>query len=147
MKLSAKGDYACRALLELALQYPKERPVHVQEIAEKQNIPLQYLVQILILLKQTGLVKSRRGAEGGYFLAKSPDQITLGEVVRAIDGPLMPLKCLDNVVSDFCAFDGNCTFKPIWRDVSDAIAGVVDNITFEDICARLMNSRTAVSSD
>lgn len=134
MKVSAKGDYACRALLELALNYGSGLPVHVSEVADKQKIPKKYLVQILVMLKSAGLVKSKRGVEGGYQLSKSPSEITLGEVVRIVDGPLMPVKCSteDNTVT--CELIPTCAIHPVWEQVREAIADIVDNVTYEDLC-------------
>ena len=91
MRVSAKCDYACKALLELALHWPNKEPVQIHEISEKQDIPIKYLVQILIQLKRIGFVDSIRGKEGGYNLAIAPDRITLGKVMREIGGPLLPM--------------------------------------------------------
>jgi Rrf2 family cysteine metabolism transcriptional repressor len=136
MKVSAKGDYACRALLELALKYRSGSPVHIREIAKRQGIPKKYLVQILVMLKGAGLVKSRRGVDGGYLLSKSPSEITLGEVVRIVDGPLLPLKCSSDDTSTICERQPICEFHPVWEQVREAISSVVDNITYEDLCRR-----------
>ena len=134
MKVSAKGDYACRALLELALKHDNGTPVRVSEIAEKQKIPKKYLVQILVMLKSAGLVNSKRGVEGGYLLSRPPSEITLGEVVRIVDGPLMPVKC--STVDDLstCELIPTCAIHPVWETVREAISNIVDNITFEDLC-------------
>lgn len=87
MKVSAKAEYACLAMLVLASRRPEEPPVRIREIAEAYEIPERYLVQILLQLKGSGLVQSTRGASGGYRLARPPDQISVGEVLSAIDGP------------------------------------------------------------
>ena len=134
MKVSAKGDYACRALLELALKDGSGTPVHVSEIAEKQKIPKKYLVQILVMLKSAGLVNSKRGVEGGYLLSRPPSEITLGEVVRIVDGPLMPVKCSTVDDSSTCELIPTCAIHPVWENVREAISDIVDNITFEDLC-------------
>ncbi len=134
MKVSAKGDYACRALLELALKYETATPVHVSEIADKQRIPKKYLVQILVMLKSAGLVKSKRGVEGGYMLARPPSEITLGEVVRVVDGPLLPVKCSSEDNTSTCELIPTCAIHPVWEQVREAIAEIVDNITYEDLC-------------
>jgi Rrf2 family protein len=89
MRISARCDYACKALVVLSLHWPSETPLSIQAISEAKNIPLRYLVQILIQLKRAGLVISVRGKSGGYVLGKSPNKITLGEVVRNIQGPLL----------------------------------------------------------
>lgn len=134
MKISAKGDYACRALLELALKYEATTPVHVSEIADKQKIPKKYLVQILVMLKSAGLVRSKRGVEGGYMLARPPSEITLGEVVRVVDGPLLPVRCSSEDDTSTCELIPTCAIHPVWEQVREAIAEIVDNITYEDLC-------------
>ncbi len=136
MKISAKVDYACRALLELALKHGSGTPVHVRDIAEKQKIPSKYLVQILVMLKGAGFVRSKRGVEGGYLLSRSPSQITLGEVVRLVDGPLLPAKCSTEDDSSTCELIPTCAIHPVWEDVRHAISDIVDNITYEDLCKR-----------
>lgn len=138
MKISAKGEYATLAILELALQYQKRGPVQIHEIAAKYNIPQKFLVQILIQLKRQGLVLSRRGAEGGYLLAKSPHQISLGEVIRAIEGPLMSIKCLEQNTIKTCVLEPGCTFKAIWADIARSIEKMMNEITYEDLCHRVL---------
>jgi Rrf2 family protein len=136
MKVSAKGDYACRALIELALKYGAGQPVQLHEIVANQEIPDKYLVQILVVLKGAGFVKSKRGAEGGYLLAKPPSEITLGDVIRAVEGPLLTLKCSNEDDSTTCNRIPICEFHPIWEEVRGAISQVVDSLTFEEICKR-----------
>ncbi len=136
MKVSAKGDYACRALLELALKYDTGMPVHVGAIAEKQSIPKKYLVQILVMLKSAGLVKSKRGVDGGYLLSRPPSEITLGEVVRIVDGPLLHVKCGTEDNTTMCELLPTCVIHPVWEDVREAISDIVDNITYENLCKR-----------
>ncbi len=125
MRISARCEYACKALLELALHWPDRDPLQIYAISEKQEIPLRYLVQILIQLKRAGFVKSARGKEGGYNLAKSPDEIKMGEVMRQTTGQLLPISEL--------ASGGDPVFDEIWREAEEAIANVLDKITFEDI--------------
>lgn len=137
MKISAKGEYATLAMLELALQYQKRGPVQIHEIAEKYKIPQKFLVQILIQLKRSGLVVSRRGAEGGYLLAKAPYQISLGEVIRAIEGPLVSIKCLEKDDSNSCVLEPSCTFKAIWTDISKSIENMMDKIDYEQLCQKV----------
>jgi len=128
MRISARCDYACKALLELSLHWPLKEPLQMHAISERQNIPMKYLIQILIQLKRLGLVKSARGKAGGYNLAKPVDQITLGAVVRQIGGPLVSL-------AESAAKDASI-FKDVWHDSEVAIAGVVDNITFAEIVSK-----------
>ena len=96
MKISARDEYACSAVLELALHYDSESPIRVQDIAERQGIPMKFLFQIMQILKRIDIVRSRRGTEGGYTLTRSPAQITVGEVIRAMSGPFVQLSCLDS---------------------------------------------------
>lgn len=126
MRISARCDYACKALLELALHWPNKYPLQIHAISEKQDIPMRYLVQILIQLKQIGLVNSVRGKEGGYILTKSPSKIRLGEVMRQIQGPLLP-------VANSSGRNGSI-FATIWKEVESAMAKVLDRVTFEDVC-------------
>ena len=128
MRISARCDYACRALLELALNWPNRESLTIHAISEKQKIPTKYLVHILIQLKKMGLVESIRGKQGGYRLVKAPNRISLGEVIRQVGGPLLPVA--NSVIKEESAF------AVIWREVEGAMAEVLDRITFEDISNR-----------
>jgi len=96
MKISARDEYACSAVLELALNYDSEAPIRVQDIAQRQGIPMKFLFQIMQILKRVDIVRSRRGTEGGYVLSRPPGQITLGDVIRAMSGPFVQLSCLES---------------------------------------------------
>ena len=145
MKISARDEYACSAVLELALNYDSESPVRVQDIAERQGIPMKFLFQIMQILKRVNIVRSRRGMEGGYTLTRSPAQITVGDVIRAMSGPFVQLSCLDSGdFSDSCDKQQTCQFKPIWAEVDRAIAGVLNNITFEEVVRRSRSSQRQV---
>lgn len=138
--LSSRGKYATRALLDLSL-HEDEGPVQIQEIAERQEIPLKYLEQILLSLKRHGFLQSRKGPGGGYFLARPPAEITLGDVVRAVDGPIAPISCVS--VSGYmecgCPDPETCGLRAVWKEARDAIAQVLDNTTFADIRERHQN--------
>lgn len=136
MRVSARCDYACRAILELALCWPGTKPIQIKTISRKQNIPMEYLVQILIQLKRLGLVSSVRGKGGGYNLAKSPDKISLGEVMRSTGGPFLQ-------VAD-SAKRRESVFATIWNEVDEAISRVLDKVTFADIADRARGAREAV---
>ncbi|MFQ5951949.1 MAG: RrF2 family transcriptional regulator [Candidatus Omnitrophota bacterium] len=125
MRISARCDYACKAVLELALHWPNSMPLQIQEISDKQDIPLKYLPQILLQLKRLDIVESIRGKQGGYLLAKPPYEIQLGPLMREVGGPLLP------VVNS--ATDKVSVFVTIWKEVEDSMAKVLDKITFEDI--------------
>ena len=137
MILSSRGKYATRALLDLSLHYG-EGPVQVHDIATRQQIPVKYLEQILLSLKRFGFVQSRKSPGGGYFLAKAPEALTLGEVVRAMDGPLAPISCVS--VSGYmecgCPEPERCGLRVVWKQARDAVAAILDGTTFADIRAR-----------
>ena len=137
MVLSSRGKYATRALLDLSLHY-EEGPVQIHAIAERQKIPLKYLEQILLALKRHGFVHSRKGPGGGYTLARPPQAIVLGAVVRAMDGPLAPISCAS--VSGFaecgCPEPATCGLRAVWKEARDALAAVLDGTTFADIRER-----------
>ncbi len=136
MRISARCDYACRALLELALNWPNKESLTIHTISEKQGIPTKYLVHILIQLKRMGLVESLRGKQGGYRLVKSPNRISLGEVIREVGGPLLPVA--NSVTRD------ESVFSTIWREVEGAMAKVLDGITFEDISNKEKGMKGAI---
>ena len=135
--LSNRGKYATRALLDLTLHYG-DGPVLIQDIAERQNIPLKFLEQILLALKQAGFVSSRKGRGGGYYLSRQPALITLGEVVRVVDGPLAPVSCVSITRYSECGCPDplTCGLRRVWQDARDALAGVLDQTTFADIADR-----------
>jgi Rrf2 family protein len=137
MKISARDEYACSAVLELALNYDGETPVRVQDIAQRQRIPMKFLFQIMQILKRVDIVRSRRGTEGGYTLSRPPAQITVGDVLKAVGGPFVQLSCLESAnFADDCEKLSSCQFKPIWMELDRAIAGVLNNITFEELVRR-----------
>ncbi len=119
MTVSVKGEYALAALLDLA-QQPAGTPTRIADIANRQKIPQKFLELILASLKQGGFVESRRGAEGGYLLARTPRAITVGEVIRFVDG-------------DRRRSRGDAPFDPVWQRVEQAVAEVIDQTTIEDV--------------
>jgi len=137
MVLSSRGKYATRALLDLTVHYG-EGPVQVHDIADRQQIPVKYLEQILLSLKRFGFVQSRKGPGGGYFLARAPEALSLGEVVRAMDGPLAPISCVS--VSGYmecgCPEPETCGLRVVWKQARDAVAAILDGTTFADIRAQ-----------
>ena len=133
MKVSTRGDYACRALLSLSLREDEPRPTSVRDIAERTGLPQPYLEQILLALKGAGLVRSKRGVGGGYVLARAPEQITLADIVSAVDGPI--------VVGDFgephqdgaCDHEGQCVLIAIWNQAGDRMRDHLDSYTLASI--------------
>lgn len=138
MRISARCDYACKALLELSLHWPKSKPLSINAIARKQKIPMRYLVQILIQLKRVKLVESIRGKEGGYLLCLPPEKISLGYVIREIQGPFIQLS---NKKSDS---DNNTPFSSIWNEVGGAIGKILNKITFQDICNKITDIKKVI---
>jgi len=129
MKLSTKGRYGARAALELAIRYQKG-PVMVKDIAENQDISERYLEHILNSLRVSGLVKSTRGAHGGYELSRPPALITLGEVIRSLEGPIEIVSCTQNKT---CSRSQSCVTYGIWCKVRDAVENVLDSVTLADM--------------
>ena len=131
MKITYRGDYSLKAVLDLALHYGKE-PVTIHDMAKRIDAPVKFLEQVLLGLKKGGFVESRRGKIGGYLLSKAPDKITIGEVVRYIEGPIEPIACVKDGYTA-CRDVYKCVFKKIWQDVAQSISYIVDDVTFEDL--------------
>ncbi len=142
MKITYKGDYALKAILDLSLNYGKVVAIH--ELAKRTDAPIKFLEQVLLDLKKGGFVESRRGKVGGYFLAKHPSKIKLGDVIRFIDGPIEPINCLEKSYAG-CNDIYKCVFRKILRDVSTATSKIVDNISFEDLANQAEVSREVFS--
>lgn len=138
MKITYKGDYALKAMLDLALHYEQD-VITIHDIAERIDAPVKFLEQILLDLKKGGFIESRRGKVGGYLLARSPQQITVGEVVRFIDGPLEPIACIKQGYTD-CTDTYRCVFRKIWQDVAEATSIIVDSITFAELASQVNSS-------
>ena len=130
--LSQKCQYALRAVFELAKHYG-EGPVKIAQVAKVQAIPARFLEVILSQLKQGGFVESRRGKEGGYLLARPPQELTTGEVIRFIEGPLGPVACVEGSAAEECPLHERCVFLPWWRRLQEAVSAVYDGTTFQDL--------------
>ena len=133
MKISTKIRYGARAMLELAYHYG-EGPIDLKEIATRENISLKYLEQVINPLRAAGLVKSIRGAKGGYSLAKPPSEICLYDVIETLEGPLNLLECLRD--SKVCQRVPSCVTRDIWQEVSEAISKIFYSVTLEDMVNR-----------
>lgn len=131
MKISTKGRYALRLMLDLAT-YNTGEPVSLKDISRRQEISEKYLEQIIATLNRGGLVHSIRGAKGGYKLTRSPEDITAGMVLRCTEGSLAPVACVEGDAID-CERVDRCVTVRIYRQLNDAINGVVDNITLADM--------------
>ena len=132
MNLSQKCQYAVRALFELA-RHEEEGPIRIAEIAEAQAIPIRFLQGILNSLRGSGIVESARGRQGGYRLAKSARELSVGEVIRFFEGPLIPVTCLTGDGRSFCSLRGQCVFESLWKKAQEALEGVYDTTTFRDL--------------
>lgn len=136
MKLSTKGRYGVAVMYELALQYGNG-PMSLKEIAQNQGISKPYLEQLVSTLRNTGFVTSVRGAQGGYMLTRSPDQITVGDIITAMEGPIALVDCLmDHKVegNSYCEKAGSCVARNVWARVCDSIKDVLYSISLADLC-------------
>lgn len=132
MKISYKGDYSLKVILDLSMNYPNNL-VSILDLSKRQDIPKKFLEQILLDLKKGGFLMSKKGPKGGYSLARSPESISLGEVVRYVEGSVYPISCVDPANPSECLEKSSCVFAPTWVDVGDAITEIIDGITFKDL--------------
>ena len=133
MRISAKSEYAIKAVLDLALRDAREL-VPIQVIAAHQKIPQRYLEQVLLALKRAGVVTSKRGSAGGYHLTRPPDRITVGDVLRAVEGTSAPFEALTGRRP---TADGR-DLAELWNEISDAVSSVVDRLTFGELASRVI---------
>ena len=131
MKISTKGRYALRLMLDLALNNTGE-PVSIKEISTRQEISEKYLEQIISVLNKAGYVKSVRGPQGGYRLTREPSQYTVGMILRLTEGSLAPVACLDGEVNT-CERQDRCVTLRLWKMIDSAVSGVVDKVTLADL--------------
>ena len=146
MRLSKKGEYAVRALIEIGFE-SKLRPnslIQISTVAQRTNIPEKFLEQILLALRNGGVLKSKRGVEGGYSLAKGPDDITLGEVVRLLDGPLAPIPCVSLSAYEPCSCpdEDSCGLRIAMKQVRDAICNILDNYALDRLIGEVQKHRS-----
>lgn len=142
MRLSTKGEYASRAMLELSLHWP-QRSMHIRDISSAQHIPERFLEQILLMLKRAGYLRSRKGPKGGYLLAKPPSQITVAEVIRVMDGPLAPIDCVSVTAHEVCPLEASCGLRWLWKDVRDSVARILERTTFAQVARRARRAPAA----
>lgn len=133
MRVSSKGDYACRALLSLALHQQSPGPTSVRDIAERTGIPQPYLEQILLALKGAGLVRSKRGVGGGYVLARSPAEIRLSEILSAVDGPISLGDFGEPHQDGSCDHEGQCVLLAIWKSAGEQMRLMMDAFTLQSV--------------
>lgn len=145
MRVTAKGEYATQAVLLLSLQYPDVVTIH--DIARRHHIPLKYLEQILLELKRGGILESRRGVNGGYTLARAPEKISVGEVLRIVDGAFAESSCIHNEAQGGVCVEGeSCGLKQTWKDVQGAVERILFATSFEEIRRRTLRGRERQSN-
>lgn len=134
MKLSRRSEYGLRALQSLAANYGNG-PLPTRGLAEGNRIPVKFLEQIMLELRHAGIVRSRRGPSGGYLLARAPQEITLGTVVRILDGPLAPISCASQTAYEPCSCpdESTCGLRQVMVQVRDAVADIMDHTTLADV--------------
>ncbi len=133
MKLTTKGEYGVRAMVVLALNF-RAGPMPIKEIAGKENISPQYLEQIFLELRRAHLISSVRGARGGYILGRDPSDITIGDIVRVLEGPIAPVDCLiEGSSHSCCEHTDSCLSRGVWEKLRDRISEVLDDISLEDM--------------
>lgn len=136
MRISAKGEYAAKAVLYLSLRYPEVVTIH--EVAKRHSIPVKYLEHILLALKKAGLLASRRGVRGGYTLAHPPEKISIGEVLRVVDGKFSQSSCIEVDLRNpyACPESDTCGLRQVWQDVQGAVEKILFETTFEQVRKR-----------
>jgi len=134
MKISTRGRYALRLMVDLAAS-PIDEFVTIKSIAARQEISEKYLEQIITVLSRAGFVKSARGAQGGYKLSRPAEEYTVGMILRAIEGSLVPVKCMEDEPNQ-CPRCDVCVTLDVWKRIDEAISGVVDNITLEELAQK-----------
>jgi Rrf2 family protein len=146
--MSRKSRYALRALYALAADEARG-PVLISDLAEREKIPRKFLEAILLELKNAGILKSKKGKGGGYSLARPPQQITMGQVIRIIDGPLAPIPCASErafVKCEECVDEATCGTRQVMKKVRDAIAAILDGTTLADVQAQIARARLSTGT-
>lgn len=146
MKISTKGRYGLEALVDLAI-HSSEGCVNLKSISERCEISEAYILQIFLILRRAGIVESIRGAQGGYLLAKNPSEITVGDVLTALEGPLVPVACITGKKESICERHGKCATFGFWESVMNALNEVVYSITINDLVEYYQNNFAAKDYD
>ncbi len=142
MRLSKRGEYGLRAMIELATwdqDNPGGHVVQIKDLAQRQKIPAKFLEQILLSLKNAGLLQSKMGIGGGYYLARPANEITLGHIVRVLDGPLAPIRCVSQMAYEPCGCpdEQTCGLRMVMADVRNAITDILDHTSLADVARRV----------
>ena len=146
MRISKRTDYALRALFTL-LDHYRGAPIPIRELARRNDVPKRFLEQIMLDLKAQGWVDSVAGIRGGYVLARSPEKITMGEIVRHFDGVLAPIECVSVMGYKRCSQEPVCRFRRVFLDTRNYIAGVMDRATLAEVAKGMPVSRQEVSAN
>lgn len=135
MRISTKGRYALRLMLDIAMHQSDGSPVRIKDIANRQELSNKYLEQIISVMNKAGFVRSIRGAQGGYLLTKEPSEYTVGMILRITEGSMSPVVCLEGEDNSEISCDNidNCVTIKLWKQLDDAIRGVVDHVTLQDL--------------
>ena len=146
MRLSKRGEYGLRAMMNMAESTDPNKPypiMQIKDISKSANIPSKFLGQILLELKNAGLLQSKMGFGGGYYLAKPPSEINLGHIVRVLDGPLAPIRCVSQMAYEpcDCPDEQTCGLRMVMGDVRNAIAEILDNTSLADVSERIQTNR------
>jgi Rrf2 family protein len=146
MRLSKRGEYGLRAMIDLATwELETGRGiVQIKEIAEREKIPAKFLEQILLTLKNAGLLHSKMGIGGGYYLAKAAGEISLGQIIRVLDGPVAPIRCVSQMAYESCGCPDEeaCGLRLVMFDVRNAMANILDNTSLADVTNRIETVRS-----
>ncbi len=134
MRVSTKGDYGLRAIIELAHHYGEVKPTQSGEIAARQNIPESYLEQLLTTMRRAGFIRSVRGPQGGHALIRDPRRLPVSEVIVALEGAILPIECLEE--NSACSKGGGCAQREMWQAVREAILGVLESTTIAELAER-----------
>ncbi|MEZ5335108.1 MAG: Rrf2 family transcriptional regulator [Methanolobus sp.] len=132
MKLSTKSEYACLALIDLSENFGQGY-IKIEDICNRQDLPRKYIEQILLSLKRAGYVKSRRGADGGYVLAKKPEEISLAEIIRLMDGALAPVESVSKYFYEYTPIERNEALIEIFREIRNYVSDKMENTSFADL--------------
>lgn len=144
--LTKKAIYGLKAVLYLSQQLSAQEAVLISDIASHEHIPKKFLESILLELKKKGVLHSKKGKGGGYTLANAADRITVGEIMRALDGPLAPVSCVSESAyrrCDECIDEHRCGIRIVMKDVRDAMSNILDNVTLADVQKKIANCHAA----
>src|SRR5262245_45916810 len=143
MRIGSKGDYGLRALIDLAEHFDSRSIIQAREIAERQAIPKDYLALIMIDLRKAGLIESTRGPGGGYRLAHKPDEITMGQALRALEGDFTLIDCTTDLGFTQCSLSLRCRMRNVWMEANAAVTAILDRTTIADLCTPVRSDQSA----